>query len=335
MSSLADRLRDPRPMLLDGAFGTRLFARGVELPNSSLANKTHPEAVVEVHGEYIEAGSDLIETNTFVASPLHLEMAKAGDVDAAELVSLAVGHARRAAEESGREVFVVGSVGPSPGAIEADTGDPEFSIPDARARDAHECIMAALAEAGVDGFAIETMFSAKEAALAVHVARQFGLPIAVSLTYKYTADSNTGHVVYRTDWGHSPADLVAVLSSGQMSEGCDLLPSVDLFGLNCGAEPKRVEHTGMSYAISGTTQIREALAAASVEGKLTMAYPNAGLPALDLETGKTVFPHTPQEMARHLPQLLEAGAFIVGGCCGTGPEHIRAFRQVLDGGDLT
>ncbi|MFH1571579.1 MAG: homocysteine S-methyltransferase family protein, partial [Gemmatimonadota bacterium] len=208
MKPLAERLRDPEPLLFDGAFGTELFARGVELPNSALANQSHPDAVVEVHRAYIEAGSDLIETNTFVASPLHLEMARASTADAARLATLAAAHARRAVAESGRPVYVLGSLGPSPGAIEADAGDPEYGIANAKVRDAHRRVAEALAAGGVDGFAIETMFSAREAAIAVDVARQFGLPISVSLTYKYTADRRTGQVVYRTDWGHSPADLV-------------------------------------------------------------------------------------------------------------------------------
>jgi 5-methyltetrahydrofolate--homocysteine methyltransferase len=252
MKPLLERLQDSAPLLFDGAFGTELFARGVELPNSALANKLHADAVVAVHRAYLEAGSDLIETNTFVASPLHLEMADAGDTDAAELASLGAQHARRAVEESGREAYVLGSLGPSPGAIEADAGDPEFGLANVRVRDAHQRVAEALAAGGVDGFAVETMFSAKEAALAADVARQFGLPIWVSMTYKFTADRQTGDPVYRTDWGHSPADLLDELASGELSGGDDLLPHVQLLGLNCGAETEREEHTGMAYAIVGT-----------------------------------------------------------------------------------
>lgn len=330
MKPLLERLRDPAPLLFDGAFGTELFARRVELPNSALANKSHPDAVVAVHRAYLDAGSDLIETNTFVASPLHLEMADAGDASASELAALGAQHACRAVAESSREAYVLGSLGPSPGAVEADVGDPEFGIANSKVRDAHQRVAEALAQGGVDGFAVETMFSAKEAAIAVDVARQFGLPISVSMTYKFTADRQTGEPVYRTDWGHSPADLLDQLASGELSGGDDLLPSVQLLGLNCGAEPEREEHTGMAYAILGTRQLVAALEARGVEGKYLIAYPNAGLPRLDHQTEQTTFPLGPDDMAAQLPDLLAEGVRVVGGCCGTGPEHIRAFRRVLD-----
>jgi len=330
MKALLEQLQDPTPLLFDGAFGTELFARGVELPNSALANKSHAEAVVAVHRAYLEAGSDLIETNTFVASPLHLEMADAGDTDAAQLATLGAQLARRAVEESGHEAYVMGSLGPSPGAIEADTGDAEFGIANSRAREAHLRVAEALARGGVDGFAVETMFSAREAAMVVDVARQFDLPISVSMTYKYTADRQTGEPVYRTDWGHSPVDLVEQLAAGELSGGDDLLPSVQLLGLNCGAESEREDHTGIAYAILGTRQLVAALAARGVEGKHLVAYPNAGLPRLDPQTQQTTFPLGPEEMAAQLPALLAEGVRVVGGCCGTSPEHIRAFRRALD-----
>jgi len=329
MKPLLDRLQDESPLLFDGAFGTELFARGVALPNSALANKAEPEAVVAVHRAYLDAGSDLIETNTFVASPLHLEMAGTAADDAAQLARLGAEHARQAVEESGREAYVLGSLGPSPGAIEADTGDPSFGIANQRVRDAHQQVAEALARGGVDGFAVETMFSAREAAIAVEVARQFGLPISVSMTYKFTVDPGTGEAVYRTDWGHSAADLLDELASGALSGGDDLLPSVQLLGLNCGAEPERAEHTGIAYAVEGTRQLAAALAARGIEGKHFIAYPNAGLPRIDA-AGQTTFPLGPEAMAAQLPDLLVAGVRVVGGCCGTTPAHIRAFRQVLD-----
>lgn len=331
MIPLLQRLQDPTPLLFDGAFGTELFVRGVELPNSALANKTHAETVVAVHRAYLDAGSDLIETNTFVASSLHLEMASAGDTDSSGLAALGAQLARRAVEECGREAYVLGSLGPSPGAIEADTGDAEFGLANDKVRDAHLRVAEALARGGVDGFAVETMFSAKEAAIAVDVARQFGLPIWVSMTYKFTADRQTGEPVYRTDWGHSPADLVDELASGELSGGDDLLPSVQLLGLNCGAESEREEHTGIDYAILGTRQLAAALAARAIEGKYLVAYPNAGLPRLDGGTRQTTFPLGPEAMAARLPELFAAGVRLVGGCCGTSPAHIGAFRRAIDG----
>ncbi len=332
MKSFSERLQEPRPVLFDGGFGTQLFARGVELPNSALANAHHADTVVDVHRAYIEAGSEMIETNTFVASALHLEMAQAGDLSAGELARLAAGHARRAVEESGREVFVAGSLGPSPGAIEADAGDTDFGIADDKVRAAHQEVAEGLADAGVDLLLVETMFSAREAAIAVDVARGFGLPVALCLTYKFTQDRRTKQVIYRTDWGHSPADAVEILGSGEHSGGDDLLPSIDLLGLNCGAESVREEHSGMAYAIEGTRQTAEALAERGLTGIRLAAFPNAGLPKMDRQTRLTYYLQGPEVMIANLDELRRAGAWLIGGCCGTTPDHIRAFREGLDGG---
>ena len=331
MKTFSERLQDQAPVLFDGGFGTQLFRRGVELPNSALANMHHGDAVVGVHGDYIAAGSEMIETNTFVASELHLEMANAGDASSAELARLAAAHARRAVEASGRDVYIAGSLGPSPGAIEADAGGTDFGIADVKVRDAHQRVAEALAEADVDLFLVETMFSAREAAIAVDVARQFERPVAVSLTYKFTEDRETGQVVYRTDWGHSPVDAVEILGSGAHSDGVDLLPFISLLGLNCGAETSREDHSGMAYAIEGTRQTAAALATVSLTDRRLAAYPNAGLPKMNRQTQETYYLQGPGDMAAGLAPLLEAGAWLIGGCCGTSPDHIRAIRAALDG----
>ncbi len=328
MKPFIERIAEDRPMLYDGGFGSQLFARGIELTNSTLANEAHPDAVVDIHRTYIEAGVDAIGTNTFVASELHLEMAGKDPASSGQLAAQAARLARQAVEESGREVYVGGSIGPSPGAIESDAGDTTFGIADSKVRDAHARIIDALVEGGVDFFAIETQFSAKEAAIACHIARQAGLPIAINLTLKYTKDRKTGNIVYKTDWGHSPEDLLEFLASGEFSNGDNLLDHVHLLGLNCGAENRRSEHTGMAYAICGSEQIGEALKARGLSKRI-MTYPNAGMPQLDSEH-RTVYSQTPDDMAARIPDLLDSGAYIIGGCCGTTPDHIRAFRQALD-----
>ena len=223
MKPFIERIAEDRPMLYDGGFGSQLFERGIELTNSTLANEEHPDAVVDIHRIYIEAGVDAIGSNTFVASELHLEMAGKDPAAAGTLATRAVELAQRAVSESEREVYVAGSIGPSPGAIESDAGDTTFGIADVKVRDAHARIVEALAEGGVDFFIIETQFSAKEAAMACDIARQTGLPIAINLTLKYTKDRKTGRVVYKTDWGHSPADLLDILASGDFSNGENLL----------------------------------------------------------------------------------------------------------------
>ena len=328
MKPFIERIAEDRPMLYDGGFGSQLFERGIELTNSTLANEEHPDAVVEVHRAYIEAGVDAIGSNTFVSSELHLEMAGKDPTAAGELATKAAQLARRAVEESERAVYVAGSIGPSPGAIESDTGDTTFGIADVKVRDAHTRVVNALVEGGVDFFVIETQFSAKEAAMACNIARQAGLPIAINLTLKYTKDRKTGDVIYKTDWGHSPADLIDILASGDFSNGENLLDYVHIIGLNCCAETRRVEHTGMPHALIGGEQIQRALQERG-QTKRIMTYPNAGMPQLDSQH-RTYYSQTPEDMAAHIPALLDSGIFFLGGCCGTTPDHIRAFRQAMD-----
>ena len=328
MKTFQERLKSNKPILYDGGFGSQLFARDIELANSALANELHPTAVVDIHSNYINAGAEVIGTNTFVASPLHLEMAGQNASDAQRLIRLAVQHAKAAVQQSEKEVYIAGSVGPSPGAIEADSGDTTFGIPNADAREAHKLVIHTLAEEGVDFLCLETMFSAKEAALAVDVARQAGIPVALNLTYKWTKERRTGNIIYRTDWGNSPADLLEILMDNEFSGGNSLLDAVSIIGVNCGAESKRDEHTGMPYAIAGIQQLNTALAETGVNGKWMMAYPNAGMPKLD-ENHNTVYTQTPAEMASHVPTLIEAGAYLIGGCCGTTPKHIKAFREAI------
>ena len=328
VKSLREVLAEDRLLLYDGGFGSELFARGVDQPNSSLANELQPNVVRAVTQAYIESGSDLVQTNTFVASPLHLAMAGRSAEDSAQIVRVAVRLAREAIEDAGHPVYVSGSIGPSPGAIEADAGDTIFGIPDVQVREAHSVVSGTLASAGADLLCIETMFSATEAAIAVDEARVFGLPIAVNLTLKYTRDRKSGMTVYRTDWGHSCADLLDLLASGRYAaNGDDLLPFVDVFGVNCGSEQRCPEHTGMPYATQAICQLHGALADRGITGKRLMAYPNAGMPRIVGTT--TQYSHNPERMASHALALAAAGASIIGGCCGTGPKHIRAIGAAL------
>ena len=182
----------------------------------------------------------------------------------------------------------------------------------------------ALVNEGIDLFIIETMFSANEAAIAVDVARKFELPIALCMTYKYTRDRKTKQTIYRTDWGHSAWDLLKILSSGKLSKGNDLLTAVDLLGLNCGAEQRRKEHTGIPYASLGIEQLYQAMDEHGIPRKMTIAYPNAGMPHLDKQQ-RTVYSQSPEDMASQIPNLIDRGVNVIGGCCGTSPEHIRQF----------
>ena len=329
MIDFRERLQSDKPILYDGGFGSQLFARDIQLANSALANETHHDAVVDIHAEYINSGAEAIGTNTFVASPLHLEMAGQDKSVAQRLVRLAVQHAKNAVVDCEKKVYIAGSVGPSPGAIEADSGDTTFGIANDDVREAHKLVIHTLAEEGVDFLCLETMFSAKEAAITADIARETDLPIAVNMTYKWTKERRTGKEIYKTDWGHSAADLLQILASGEFSNGDNLLDYINIIGTNCGAESKLTEHTGMPYAITGTQQLDAAMTDMDVNNIRMMAYPNAGMPELD-DNYKTVYNQTPTEMAGHVHALLDSGAYLIGGCCGTTPAHIKAFRDVID-----
>ena len=329
MIDFRERLNTDNPILFDGGFGSQLFARDIQLANSALANEIHPDAVVDIHSDYINSGAEAIGTNTFVASPLHLYMAGQDKSDAQRLIRLAVQHAKQAVAKNEKDVYIAGSVGPSPGAIEADSGDTTFGIANDDVREAHKLVIHTLAEEGVDFLCLETMFSAKEAAIAADIARETDLPIAVNMTYKWTKERRTGKEIYKTDWGHSATDLLQILANGEFSHGDNLLDYINIIGTNCGAESKLAEHTGMPYAIVGTQQLHAAMTDMEVNNIRMMAYPNAGMPELD-EDYKTVYTQTPTEMAGHVPTLIDAGAYLIGGCCGTTPAHIKAFRDAID-----
>ena len=329
MKGFLERLADEKPLIYDGGLGSQLFARGIALTNSTLANELHPDTVIDIHCEYIRAGADAIGTNTFVASELHLQMAGKKAADVNRLVRQSVDHAKAAIDRCGKGVYIGGSVGPSPGAIELDAGCTDFGIPNDQVRAAHERVIYELADAGVDFLTVETMFSANEAAMIVDIARHTGLPIAANMTYKFTKDRKAGGFIYRTDWGHSAADLLQILSGANGSENDNLLGYVQILGLNCGAESRREEHSGMPYAINGIRQLRDAVAKLGLSDRRLMAYPNAGLPQLD-KNNQTRYTQTSEEMIAYVGDLLEAGAYFIGGCCGTGPDHIRGFRAAVD-----
>ncbi len=329
MKTFRERLKSDMPILYDGGFGSQLFARNIQLANSALANKLHPNDIVSIHIDYINVGADAIGTNTFVVSPLHLQMAGQDKSDAKQLTKLGVQHAKDAVARCEKEVYIAGSVGPSPGAIEADSGDTTFGIANDEVREAHKLVINTLAEEGVDFLCLETMFSAKEAAIAVDIARETELPIAVNMTYKCTKDRKTGEIIYKTDWGHSASDLLQILDSGEFSNGDSLIDNIDIMGLNCGAETKHKEHSGMPYAINGTKQLHDAFTTLDINGIRMMAYPNAGMPELN-ENYETVYTQDSDEMKAYIPELIAAGAYIIGGCCGTTPEHIKAFRYAID-----
>ena len=292
---IVERVRAGERLVFDGGYGTMLFAAG--LANGAcpeLWNDTRADVVQGIHRGYFEAGSDIVETNTFGGSRLKLNEYKLGD-RTRELNVKGVRLARAAAT---REGYVAGSIGPTsrlPAEYEplGDTTDEEYFE---TFREQAE----ALAEGGADVFAVETMMFPQEAIAAVRACKAAaGLPVMATMFFQF----EELHDRDRTMWGESPAEVAKNL----------LQAGADVVGMNCGRGPDR--------AIVIIREMRQVTDAPLV------AYPNAGLP---VTTGDNVtYELGPEEMARDYPALLDAGAAIVGACCGSNPDHIRRIADVV------
>lgn len=279
-----------RVLLLDGGMGSLLIAMGLARGEAAEAwNLEHPERIVAAHRGYVEAGSDVIQTNTFGANPVKLAASGLGG-RCREINAAAVALARRAAEPA---TLVAGDMGPT-GAFLPPVGDAGEEL----FREAFGEQAAALAAAGVDLISIETMYDLREALAAAEAALATGLPVFASMTFEARrrgAFTMMGHPL-----GPSLRRLAAT--------------GVDAVGLNCSVG---------SGAMLG--MVREAR---SVVDRPLIAQPNAGQPRATPDG--VAYDATPEDFARDLAAMVEAGARVVGGCCGTDPDFIRAARAALD-----
>ena len=287
------RLRE-RPFLFDGAMGTLLHSHGVPMDISfDGINLTQPAVVADIHRAYIEAGSDIIETNSFGAN--RYKLAEYGlQNQVREINQAAVNIARRVIDSAFREVWLAGSVGPL-GVRLAPLG----RVPLAEAGDAFREQIGALVDGGIDLLVLETMSDLYEIETAVAVTRELApnLPIVAQMTF--TRDD-------RTLLGHAPSVVAQRLAA----------LDVDAIGINCSGGPAQV--------------LRLLLVMRQIApDKLLAAAPNAGWPE-QTERGRVLYPATPDYFGQYTHALVEAGAALVGGCCGTNQAHIAAMRQALD-----
>ncbi|HXJ17674.1 MAG TPA: homocysteine S-methyltransferase family protein [Candidatus Polarisedimenticolia bacterium] len=285
-----------RPVLADGAMGTQLQAAGLELGGCGENwNLTHPDRVLAIQESYVEAGSDCLITQTFGASAINLE--RYGLADRVEAINRAgVEIARRAFGE--RPGYVLGDIGPFGGMLK-----PFGNVTVEGARDAFRQQATALVAAGVDGIIIETQTSLEELGLAIEAAREAGAACIIgSVAFEITRNGRDA----RTLMGVTPEKAAEFLQDS----------GAHIAGTNCG---KEVDVAWMTRILS---RYRTAC------DLPLMAKPNAGRPVL--ENGRWVYKQTPEEMAVGLGELLEAGARIVGACCGSTPAHIALFRAILD-----
>ncbi len=283
-----------RVLVGDGAMGTYLLTRGVGPGrNFEALCLTDPAVVRAVHQEYVSAGADLIETNTFGANRFRLQAAGYGR-QAAKINRAA---ARLAREAAGDKVLVAGAVGmiPAPGRETLTPGGEAARI----LSDAYREQIGALVEGGVDLIILETFEEWENLALALRAARETSpLPVIAQM-----AHSNRGITIF----GPKAEDYCRrALKAGAA-----------VFGSNCGG---------------GFASVRDVLEGASrVKGAILSAFANAGVP--ESVQGRIIYPAEPEYFARKCLELLPLGARLIGGCCGTTPRHIRAWRRALDGRD--
>ena len=290
-AAFLDRLRE-RPLLGDGAMGTMLYARGVPLDACfDVLNVNEPKVVQGIHAEYIQAGADWIETNTFGANRFKLGVHGLSS-RVREINLRGVKLARDVRETMGRDVFVVGSIGPL-GKYLAPLG----SITPEEGRAAFLEQAEGLLEGGVDAFVVETFSDLTEIRLAVEAIRAItDLPIITQVAF-------TQDLV--TFLGHTPTEVARTLRD---------LP-VQVVGANCSV---------------GSSTLFDVLEHMLPEaGGLPIAIqPNAGLPSRIGE--RLIYISSPSYMADYAAKMIAAGARMVGGCCGTNADHIRAMREAVD-----
>ncbi len=298
MTNKLQSLLDERGLLLaDGATGTNLFAVGLQTGDApELWNIDHPDRIANLHRSFVDAGSDIILTNSFGGTHYRLALHKAGH-RVAELNSAAARLARAEADASDKTVLVAGSMGPT-GEILAPNGP--VSIEQARRAFSEQA--QALAEGGADILWIETISSAEEIEAAVLGAADVGLPIV----YTVSIDTNG-----RTMMGLTPAQTLKISTS--------LNTHITAVGSNCGV--------GASEVVAAVCNLVNAANTMGIKPAL-VAKANCGIP--DYVDGKIVYSGTPELMADYALMSANAGATIIGGCCGTTAAHIKAMRHAID-----
>jgi 5-methyltetrahydrofolate--homocysteine methyltransferase len=284
-------------LLLDGAMGTQLIARGIQAGDcNEYLNIDSPQIISDIHESYIHAGSDAIITNTFGANKYALSRHGFAD-EAARINKAGTELARRAV---GEKNYVLGDIGPS-----GDFLEPLGALNPDELRDAFTEQAEALLGGGVDGFIIETMTALDETVIAVEAVKSVAgvLPMLVSMSFDKSGDN------FKTMMG---VGIEAAVSK--------IVPlNVNAVGFNCG-----------TLSLDDYVELPPRFVAAVREHSKDTAIcaePNAGKP--ELVGGKAVYKVSPADFAATAEKIHSAGVSIIGGCCGTGPEHIKAMAKKL------
>ncbi len=296
------------PLLADGAMGTLLYAHGVDFDECFDAlNLSRPAVVAEIHRDYARAGADVIETNTFGANAFKLAEHRLRD-QVAEINRRGVQLAREAARAIRPDVWIAGSVGPLGRQLA-----PLGSVKPEEAYAAFAEQIHALAEAGADLIILETFSDLSEIEQALRAAKAVcNVPVIAHMTFNRDD---------RTLLGSTPADVAVRLRS----------LGADVVGANCSTGPRRMLDvvSAMRRALDKeTTRPPSPADETPTLPPLLSAMPNAGFPEMRGE--RVMYPATPEYFAEYARRFLDAGVRLVGGCCGTTPDHIRAMRRAVD-----
>lgn len=280
------------PLLADGAMGTQLYARGIDFDQCfDAVNLDNPRIVADIHRSYIDAGADVIQTNTYGANRIKLDAFGLQD-KVREINYRAMKIAREVREIAGTTTFIAGSVGPL-GAYLAPYGP----VSDEQARAVFGEQIRVLLEQGADLLILETFSDLREIVIALQVARAVSdLPLVAQMSFAEDG---------RTTFGHTPPEVVHALRAA----------GADVIGANCSVGSQRL------FAVV------EAMHLAAPDARLS-AQPNAGFPTE--RNNRVFYPSSPHYMARYSKRMIEElGINLVGGCCGTTPEHTAAMRDAL------
>ena len=298
MTNKLDQLLKQKGVLLaDGATGSNLFDVGLQTGDSpELWNDIHPEKIANQYQSFIDAGSDIILTNTFGGTRYRLKLHDAQD-RVEELNVKAAQIARQQVDKADRPILVGGSMGPT-----GEIMQPIGALSQEDAANAFEEQARALKKGGADIFWIETMSSKEEVEAAVIGASRVGLPIVAT----FSVDTNG-----RTMMGLAPADIV------KLAHEIQHVPYA--IGANCGV--------GASESIAAVVNMKVACVQQNVT-PMIIVKANCGVP--EYIDGKIVYSGTHEIMAEYAKMAIDAGADIIGGCCGTTPAHVAAMRKSID-----
>jgi 5-methyltetrahydrofolate--homocysteine methyltransferase len=286
------RIKGGEILLSDGAMGTMLIERGITIDQClEMANLSHPEIIEEIAQLYLRAGSDIIHTNTFGGSPLKLAGYSLED-KTAEINQSAVRAAKKAVGDS---AYISGSVGPC-GRILKPYGD----IEPEQVYDSFAEQIRSLIAAGVDILCIETMTDINEAELAIGAARSVSKTIPIMATMTFDPTSRGYYTVMGTN--------IETAAKALTKAGADII------GSNCGNGIEKMIEIAREFKSCSTLPL--------------IIQSNAGLPKI--VDGQPQYSETPEFMADKCAELIEVGVSVIGGCCGTTPEHIAAIRSLID-----